>query len=125
VCAAAQARAAPLVARVASAVPSLTARDTRDLAPVLRRLEDVEADALARLRELDRPEGEDAAIQRWLQPATRVVAALREAGQALGQGDAVGALLVLQRSQSVAGEASAAARDYGVARCAALVSGRP
>ena len=121
ICQAMQAEAAPLIGRLATvASGSVTPVQARKLAGVVDRLHTVGALYTARLAQLKRPRGDQAAIRAFLEPSTQIVESLGRAAAALRGGDVTSALGLLQAGQPTAQRADAAAREYGFKRCVSM-----
>ncbi|MFI4985493.1 MAG: hypothetical protein ACHP93_04140 [Solirubrobacterales bacterium] len=125
ICTTAHTQTAPLIQQVTAAGASLAsggAPSARRLATVVRRLHDVAASGLARLRALRQPSGDHAAIERFLAPLASVVDAIGQAATALGSGQAPQALGLLQQVQPVAQQVTSAAQTYGLQQCGSVLS---
>jgi hypothetical protein len=122
ICASARAQAQPIIAQLAAAAGSLDAASARRLAPAVSRLHSVGVSYLARLRALQQPSGDRAAIDDFLRPSAQVVDAVGTAASALAAGDTVRALAQLQQIQPLALDANAAEQRYGLRQCGSVLS---
>ena len=112
---------------IGSAAPDRRDRDpsaaqARQLAASTRRLQQLGIDTLTKLRAVSRPQGDDAAIERFLGPLAELVDAVGTASAALREGRAISALAALQRVQDLDDQVADAATSYGLRQCDKLVA---
>jgi hypothetical protein len=120
ICLSAQSQAGPLVAQLVT-VGSVTPASARGLAPAVRSLQAIGASYLAQLRKLQLPSGDHTMVDSYLSSSSQVVGALGGAADALGGGRPAVALALLGQMRPVAQRANAAARAYGLQRCASVL----
>ena len=114
-------QAAPLLSRLAAAAPGLTPAKARALAPLGRRVHDIGTTYVTRLTALRQPHADRGRLQTFVSRTREVVGAIGQAATALGAGQTVAVLGMLQSAQSSADKANAAAADYGMNECASVL----
>jgi hypothetical protein len=122
-CKAARAQTGPLIDDLTAASASIVTGGPAParLAGDLVRLHAVGAGYLAQLKQLKQPNGDHAAIQRFLTPFTKIVDELGAAASAVAAGQLPQAMALLQHAGPVAQDASSGAQAYGLSRCAEVL----
>lgn len=123
ICQPARAQVTPLIQQVASALaaPGGVRSSQEQLAAALQDLYGVAASYLARLEGLKQPSGDHAAIERFLESLSEVVAGIGRAGAMVRGGAVSPAIRQLLELEPTQQEANTAAQAYGLTECAAVL----
>jgi len=125
ICKATAEKTAPLVKQLEGSATAILAGDSakaREAAPVVEQLEKYGQESLAKVRAVQTPTGEKAAVERFLSPLTNVVSAANQAASSLHAGETTGAVSLLEQVQGDALQAVSAANAYGVSACGSVVN---
>ena len=127
VCAAAAARTGKLLGEVEGATTAAmrapSASAGTQLAVLVGHLHDGALTVLGQLEGLKAPAGEEAAVERFLQPLAHSIAGLGEAARAITGGHATRALGSLVELQAKTPQLASAAQAAGLSQCEGVLSG--
>ena len=111
-----------LEAATVGAVKAPTAATVKPLLALVAQLHQSASVTIAELQSLPRPEGSQAAVERFVAPLSQAVASLGQAGEALSGGRAQQALGKLLSLQSLTPKLASAAHAAGLTECAGVLS---
>jgi len=122
ICATARSQTGPLITKIKAEGVAAVLTGSGALAASVKRLHDVAAANLAKLRALVPPAGERAAITRFLGPLAAVVTQIGKAAAALAGHQAINAVALIEQAKPLAARVTSAARAFGAGRCGSVLA---